>query len=171
MVAAAGVMTLAFRVASAWHGALTAGLSVLGAAIVFEELRRTHASWRHHREMREFSEDMYEREEHIRAELSEAPRYAGLWNPADEPAAFRQIFNTDDPDSFEEGGRWDLDRLRPFFDKDSIVLDLGCGIGRARVLRRAGVLAPVGGRRVAKDAGLGGGETAGSHERQICPLS
>ena len=103
---------------------------MLGAAIVFEELRRTRGSWRHHREMRQFSEDMYEREEHIRAELSEAPRYAGLWNPADEPAAFRQIFNADDPDSFEEGGRWDLDRLRPFFDKDSIVLDLGCGIGR-----------------------------------------
>ncbi len=73
---------------------------------------------------------MARHDERLRLELSEAPRYSGLWNPADETAALLQIFNTDDPDSFEEGGRWDLDRLRPFFDKDSTVLDLGCGIGR-----------------------------------------
>jgi len=73
---------------------------------------------------------MYAREERIRNELEEAPRYAGHWNPADESAALLQIFNTDDVDSFEEGGRWDLARLRPWFDKDSTVLDLGCGIGR-----------------------------------------
>ena len=113
-----------------WHGVLTAGLLVLGACIVLDELRCTHGSWRHHRAMREFSENMYEREERVRAELTEAPRYAGHWNPADESSALLQIFNTDDPDSFEEGGRWDLERLRPWFDRDSTVLDLGCGIGR-----------------------------------------
>lgn len=130
VTAGVGVATLAVHVASLWHGVLTAGLVVLGACIVLDELRCTHSSWRHHRAMREFSENMYEREERVRAELTEAPRYAGHWNPADESSAFLQIFNTDDPDSFEEGGRWDLERLRPWFDKDSTVLDLGCGIGR-----------------------------------------
>jgi ubiquinone/menaquinone biosynthesis C-methylase UbiE len=57
-------------------------------------------------------------------------RYERLWNPPDEESALLQIFNTADLGSFEEGGRWDFDRLRPYFDKDSIVLDLGCGIGR-----------------------------------------
>jgi ubiquinone/menaquinone biosynthesis C-methylase UbiE len=59
-----------------------------------------------------------------------AGHYAPLWNPPDETSALLQIYNTDDPDSFAEGGRWDFDRLRPWFESTSTVLDLGCGIGR-----------------------------------------
>jgi len=125
-----GISTIALRISSLWHGVLSAGLFVLGAAIVFDELRHTREGWLHHRELREMWDRMNLNEERLRAELSEAPRYAGLWNPADETAALLQIFNTDDPESFEEGGSWDFDRLRPWFDKDSTVLDLGCGIGR-----------------------------------------
>jgi SAM-dependent methyltransferase len=106
-----------------WHGALTTGLLAIGLAIVLEEIRQTRDAWCH-------QEEMAEQEQRLRSELTEAPRYAGLWNPSDETAALLQIFNTDSQESFEEGGRWDLDRLRQWFDKDSTVLDLGCGIGR-----------------------------------------
>jgi ubiquinone/menaquinone biosynthesis C-methylase UbiE len=128
--AAVGIAALGFPVAPLWHGVLTGALLALGLSIVVDELRHTRESWRHHRDLRDLWNQTNEREERIRAELAEAPRYAGLWNPSDEPAALMQIFNTDDPDSFEEGGRWDLERLRPWFGRDSTVLDLGCGIGR-----------------------------------------
>ena len=130
VTAGVGVAATAFPVASVWRGVLSAGLLVLGVSVVIGELRHAHDSWLGQRALRDFSESMYEREERLRTELEEAPRYAGHWNPPDEPAALLQIFNTDDPDSFEEGGRWDLERLRPWFDKESTVLDLGCGIGR-----------------------------------------
>jgi len=57
-------------------------------------------------------------------------RYGRLWNPPDETSAIRQIYNTDSPASFEEGGQLDFDWLRPFLGSGSTVLDLGCGIGR-----------------------------------------
>lgn len=123
MIAGLGIVAVTFPVGSLWHGVLTTGLLVLGAGVVIEEFRQSREAWLH-------QEEMARHEERLREELSESPRYAGLWNPADETAAQLQIFNTDDPDSFEEGGRWDFDRLRPWFDKDSTVLDLGCGIGR-----------------------------------------
>lgn len=57
-------------------------------------------------------------------------RYAPLWNPPDEAGAIAQIYNTDDPGSFEEGGQQDFAQLAPYLDASSTALDLGCGIGR-----------------------------------------
>jgi SAM-dependent methyltransferase len=54
-------------------------------------------------------------------------RYAPLWNPSSEADAIRQIYNTDNEDAFEQGGRWDFDRLAPWFDESSTVLDRGIG--------------------------------------------
>ena len=56
--------------------------------------------------------------------------YARWWNPRDQTAALRQIYNTDSLESFEEGGQLDFNWLQPFLGSGSTVLDLGCGIGR-----------------------------------------
>lgn len=59
-----------------------------------------------------------------------APSYGQLWNPRTDDDAIGQICNTADWKHFEDGGRGDASRLAPFYDETSIVLDLGCGIGR-----------------------------------------
>ncbi len=56
--------------------------------------------------------------------------YEPTWSAADEAEARLLIYNTDSEESFVEGGKADAARLRPYFDKGSTVLDLGCGIGR-----------------------------------------
>lgn len=56
--------------------------------------------------------------------------YEPTWSAQDEAEAKRLIFNTESEESFAEGGQRDANRLRPFFDESSTVLDLGCGIGR-----------------------------------------
>lgn len=56
--------------------------------------------------------------------------YEPTWTAKDETEAKLLIYNTESEQSFEEGGRRDAARLRPYFDEHSTVLDLGCGIGR-----------------------------------------
>jgi ubiquinone/menaquinone biosynthesis C-methylase UbiE len=58
------------------------------------------------------------------------PGYGAIWVPQDETEAMDQILNISDPETFEEAGRHDTDRLRPFIGPTDTVLDLGCGIGR-----------------------------------------
>jgi ubiquinone/menaquinone biosynthesis C-methylase UbiE len=50
--------------------------------------------------------------------------------PKDEIDALTKIYNTRDIESFETGGMQDFARLMEYYDEDSVVLDLGCGIGR-----------------------------------------
>lgn len=57
-------------------------------------------------------------------------RYEPTWSPPTKADALLAIYNTESEASFEEGGRLDHDRLMPYYDRDSVVLDLGCGIGR-----------------------------------------
>lgn len=56
--------------------------------------------------------------------------YGRNWLPESEAEARRQIINYEDEERFEETGRGELERLRPYLTPDSTVLDLGCGIGR-----------------------------------------
>jgi ubiquinone/menaquinone biosynthesis C-methylase UbiE len=62
--------------------------------------------------------------------VTEIGSYGQYWQPHANTDAMLQIYNTDNPASFEEGGRIDADRLSPYFDASSTVLDLGCGSGR-----------------------------------------
>jgi ubiquinone/menaquinone biosynthesis C-methylase UbiE len=57
-------------------------------------------------------------------------RYAGLWMPRSEEQARRYILNDPDPEAFDRSGREAAERLAPHLTPESIVLDLGCGIGR-----------------------------------------
>lgn len=58
-------------------------------------------------------------------------KYGSLWAPADEAAARNQIVTYEDNERFEATGKQEVEaRVAPFVDKDSVVLDLGCGIGR-----------------------------------------
>jgi SAM-dependent methyltransferase len=56
--------------------------------------------------------------------------YGRNWMPDSEAEARRQIITYEDEERFEATGRSELDRLGPFFEPTSTVLDLGCGIGR-----------------------------------------
>jgi 2-polyprenyl-3-methyl-5-hydroxy-6-metoxy-1,4-benzoquinol methylase len=56
--------------------------------------------------------------------------YGQYWQPLEQTEARRQIYNSEDADHFEEGGKADCDSLRPYFTATSTVLDLGCGTGR-----------------------------------------
>jgi len=58
------------------------------------------------------------------------PGYGAIWVPQDEAEAMDQILNISDPETFEEAGRYDAERLRPYISPTDNVLDLGCGIGR-----------------------------------------
>ncbi|MBO0730100.1 MAG: methyltransferase domain-containing protein [Acidimicrobiaceae bacterium] len=62
--------------------------------------------------------------------LASPPSYGPLWNPRTDDDAISQISGTADWRQFEAAGREDEARLAPFYDESSIVLDLGCGIGR-----------------------------------------
>ena len=59
-----------------------------------------------------------------------APGYGAIWVPQDETEAMDQILNISDPETFEEAGRYDAERLRPYISPADAVVDLGCGIGR-----------------------------------------
>jgi SAM-dependent methyltransferase len=56
--------------------------------------------------------------------------YVGKWDPSDLAQAMQLIYNTDDVEAFEAGGKNDAESLSKHFDRSSTVLDLGCGIGR-----------------------------------------
>jgi ubiquinone/menaquinone biosynthesis C-methylase UbiE len=58
------------------------------------------------------------------------PGYGAIWVPQDETEAMDQILNISDPETFEEAGRYDAERLRQHISPTDTVLDLGCGIGR-----------------------------------------
>jgi ubiquinone/menaquinone biosynthesis C-methylase UbiE len=58
------------------------------------------------------------------------PGYGAIWVPQDETEAMDQILNISDPKTFEEAGRSDAERIRPYISRGDAVLDLGCGIGR-----------------------------------------
>jgi ubiquinone/menaquinone biosynthesis C-methylase UbiE len=58
------------------------------------------------------------------------PGYGAIWIPQDETEAMDQILNISDRETFEEAGRYDAERLRPYIQPTDAVLDLGCGIGR-----------------------------------------
>jgi ubiquinone/menaquinone biosynthesis C-methylase UbiE len=58
------------------------------------------------------------------------PGYGAIWVPQDETEAMDQILNISDPKTFEEAGRYDAERIRPYISRGDAVLDLGCGIGR-----------------------------------------
>lgn len=56
--------------------------------------------------------------------------YGDLWRPHDQEQARQLIFNDPDPETFERSGQADAERLMPLISASSVVLDLGCGIGR-----------------------------------------
>jgi ubiquinone/menaquinone biosynthesis C-methylase UbiE len=56
--------------------------------------------------------------------------YGSWWRPETKAAAMSQIYNTSNPDAFEDGGEIDAKWLASHYDATSTVLDLGCGIGR-----------------------------------------
>jgi ubiquinone/menaquinone biosynthesis C-methylase UbiE len=56
--------------------------------------------------------------------------YGALWRPGDEEQARLAILNEADPEAFESAGREDAKRLGPLIGPDTVVMDLGCGIGR-----------------------------------------
>lgn len=57
-------------------------------------------------------------------------RYASRWRSRTDEEARHVILNSKDPEEFETSGQEELARLRPFIDADSVVVDIGCGIGR-----------------------------------------
>lgn len=57
-------------------------------------------------------------------------KYARHWIPPDQRMARVAIYNSDDEQSFEEGGRRDAARVCRYVSTDSVVLDFGCGTGR-----------------------------------------
>lgn len=70
-------------------------------------------------------------------EDQEASRYARLWAPSNETDAKLQIFTNDREEDWRIGTAQDHARLEPYYDASSVVLDLGCGVGRV-----ASVVAP-----------------------------
>jgi ubiquinone/menaquinone biosynthesis C-methylase UbiE len=56
--------------------------------------------------------------------------YARVWNAPDDAAARKLILNVEDTELFDRSGRYDFDRVAPYFTEADTVLDLGCGIGR-----------------------------------------
>jgi 2-polyprenyl-3-methyl-5-hydroxy-6-metoxy-1,4-benzoquinol methylase len=61
---------------------------------------------------------------------TDGSRYGALWQPATEGDARSVILNDEDPERFDESGRGEYGRLSPFIKPDSVVVDVGCGIGR-----------------------------------------
>lgn len=61
---------------------------------------------------------------------AEAGKYGEHWSPSTDVESMMSIFNTDDLESFERGGRQDAERIASYIGPASVVLDLGCGSGR-----------------------------------------
>ncbi len=85
-----------------------------------------------------------------RAAASAAP-VAGteppVWQPPDLEMAMASILNTTDPAAFDASGAEQADELADHLGPDSVVMDLGCGIGRV-----AKHVAPRVGRLIAADS-------------------
>ena len=56
--------------------------------------------------------------------------YAQWWQPTSEGEARHEILNDFDPEHFDASGRGEVGRLGPYVTPDSVVVDLGCGMGR-----------------------------------------
>lgn len=116
--------------------------------------RTLHAASRALRRAELLSADLRARVDRLEAPPAPQPgseqpngRYGPLWNPIDTTEAIAEIYNTTDMASFERGGRFDADWIGPFLTPSSVVLDLGCGIGRV-----AKYVAPLCGELLAVDA-------------------
>jgi ubiquinone/menaquinone biosynthesis C-methylase UbiE len=58
-------------------------------------------------------------------------RYGKFWRPPDVSGAMKAIFNGDDTEVFERTGREQAETLAALLPSpDSVVVDIGCGIGR-----------------------------------------
>jgi 2-polyprenyl-3-methyl-5-hydroxy-6-metoxy-1,4-benzoquinol methylase len=67
----------------------------------------------------------------VTAEAEEqATGYARWWQPTSEGDARNEILNNFDPEHFDATGRGEVGRLGPYVSPDSVVVDLGCGMGR-----------------------------------------
>jgi ubiquinone/menaquinone biosynthesis C-methylase UbiE len=56
--------------------------------------------------------------------------YAQWWQPTSEGDARNEILNDFDPEHFDASGRGEVERLGPYVTPESVVVDLGCGMGR-----------------------------------------
>jgi glycosyltransferase involved in cell wall biosynthesis/SAM-dependent methyltransferase len=56
--------------------------------------------------------------------------YSKVWDKMAKQNAKHSIYATSDEERFEKGGKTDADRMRQWIAPESVVLDVGCGIGR-----------------------------------------
>lgn len=56
--------------------------------------------------------------------------YGKAWDEMAKQNAKHSIYATSDEERFEKGGKADADRMRQWITPESVVLDVGCGIGR-----------------------------------------